>query len=76
MRESSRRAETLKESSNAALLRAELSSACPVQPASRSPARRRVFLVSAAALAMTALCLAAVIHNQVGQIEFISCSWK
>jgi hypothetical protein len=59
MWDSSRRAETHRESSNEALLRAELSSACPVQTQSRSPARRRVFM-SAAALAITALLIVAL----------------
>ena len=63
MRESPCRAEAHRESSNGALLRAELSSACPVQPPSRSPARKRVFLASAVVLAMTALFLAAIVTN-------------
>eukprot|EP00291_Cryptomonas_curvata_P013564 CAMPEP_0172187616 /NCGR_PEP_ID=MMETSP1050-20130122/21443_1 /TAXON_ID=233186 /ORGANISM="Cryptomonas curvata, Strain CCAP979/52" /LENGTH=484 /DNA_ID=CAMNT_0012861971 /DNA_START=23 /DNA_END=1474 /DNA_ORIENTATION=+ len=63
MRDTSRRSETGNESSNESLLRADISSACPVQSASRAPSRKRAILLSAAALAMTALLLAAFVGN-------------
>jgi hypothetical protein len=70
MRDTSRRSETGNESSNESMLRADISSACPVQSASRAPSRKRAILLSAAALAMTALLLAAFVGN------FEVCAYK